>query len=341
MSPSYIFNIPSVDMVTEFYFNADIKSCINNLFSNAKKLIIIDENVWSAHQQLWEGELIYIVPSGESSKTWDEVAQILNFLLENNFHKSDWILGIGGGVVTDLVGFVGAIYKRGIKVAFFPTTILAMVDASIGGKNGVNFGDYKNMVGTIRQPNCIIYDFKFLRSLPHDEWVNGFAEILKHAFVFDAEMFNILQQNNVTYYKQNISALITLIKRNVQLKCAIVQKDMEEKSVRKLLNYGHSIAHGLERLKGISHGGAVAIGMSKDAQISDRIFNTNNYDIIQSLIKQYELPTHIDWDVESLLVQIKQDKKAGDANIDYILLKELGHGVIHEIDMLTLKKYLE
>src|SRR5690606_37442053 len=147
-------------------------------------------------------------------------------------------VGIGGGVLTDLVGFVASIYKRGINFSLVPTTILAMVDASIGGKNGINIGSYKNVIGVINQPWAIVYDYDLLKTLATEEWINGFAEIIKHACINSMKIWNILNDHELNDFKKNYELLHKLIQLNVATKLSIVHQDPNDKGIRKILNFG-------------------------------------------------------------------------------------------------------
>src|SRR5262249_54779473 len=155
-------------------------------------------------------------------------------LIEYNADRKTTLVGIGGGVVTDLTGYAAAVYMRGIRFGFVPTSILAMVDASIGGKNGIDVGLYKKLVCTIRQPEFLVYDYSFLKSLPKNEWVNGFAEIIKHSCIKDVALFKELEKNKLSFYQKNKPALAKLIQRNAAIKSAVVQKDEFEKGDRRL-----------------------------------------------------------------------------------------------------------
>ena len=166
------------------------------------------------------------------------------------------LVGVGGGVVADLTGYVAATFLRGVEFGFVPTSILAMVDASIGGKNGINVGLFKNIVGTIRQPSFILFDVKLTSSLPEKEWRNGFAEIIKHACIKDAKMFRELEANGPDKYKPGSRQLALLVERNAILKTRIVQRDELETGERRILNFGHTLGHALENLYELPHGHA-------------------------------------------------------------------------------------
>ena len=194
------------------------------------------------------------------------------------------LIGVGGGVVTDMTGYVASVYMRGIGFGFIPTSLLAMVDASIGGKNGIDVGVYKNMVGVIRQPSFLFFDTSLLQTLPDKEWKNGFAEIIKHASIKDATMFKQLEQNDVTFYRKKENQLAALVQRNALLKTKVVQQDEFEKGDRKLLNFGHTLGHALENQYELSHGQAISIGMAYASSLSEKINGFKNTESVVSLL---------------------------------------------------------
>ncbi len=176
-------------------------------------------------RNIFKGTKFIQIPAGESFKVQYIVDQIIDQLIGFGADRQTTLIGVGGGVVTDITGYVASVYMRGIPFGFVPTSILGMVDASIGGKNGIDVGNYKNMVGVIRQPGFLFYDVSLLQSLPVEEWVNGFAEVIKHAAIKDASLFRELEKNSINSYRKNKKALNELIRKNVMIKSAIVQKD--------------------------------------------------------------------------------------------------------------------
>jgi len=235
------FSNSTVSFVLDGSFTA-----IDKIVDKTQAIYITDENVYALHQKKFKGKKTIVIPAGEEHKQQATVDFIIEALLNFGATRQVVLIGVGGGVVTDIVGYVAGVYMRGVAVGFVPTTILAMVDASIGGKNGIDVGLYKNMVGLIRQPQFLVYDVDFLKSLPKHQWENGFAEIIKHAAIKDAKMMKELSMNNIGYYQKNKKALASLIERNVQIKIKVVQKDEFEKGDRKLLNFGHTIGHAIE-----------------------------------------------------------------------------------------------
>jgi 3-dehydroquinate synthase len=319
-------------------FNMDL-SALLNYFANRKIVLLVDENLYHLHAGKFIGYNIIIIPSGEINKTQTIVDRIINQLLEWQLNKDDLIIGIGGGVVTDITGYVASIYKRGIRFGLMPTTILSMVDAAIGGKNGVNVGLHKNMVGTIYQPEFISYDFTFLETLPDTEWVNGFAEIIKHACILDATLFPLLQQHEIKSFQKDQDLLKKLIIQNIDIKFGVVQSDVNETGNRKLLNFGHTFGHAIENLQGISHGAAVSIGMVIAAKLSESFSALTASSTIQiiELLKRYGLPVFINADSDSLFNQLIVDKKRTGNDIQFVFLNTIGTAVIKNISIDNLR----
>ena len=216
-----------------FYLNDSFERIED--FIEQRIIYITDKIVFSKHSKKFNNKDLIILKPGEEYKVQQTVDSIINQLLEMGADRQTLIIGVGGGVVTDIVGYVASIYMRGVSFAFVPTTILCMVDASIGGKNGVDVGLYKNMIGTIKQPQFILHDYSFLKSLPQKEWISGFAEIIKHAAIKNEKLFSKLESNSILFYKKNVQELSKLIEQNVELKSKVVMNDVYEKGERKHL----------------------------------------------------------------------------------------------------------
>jgi 3-dehydroquinate synthase len=208
-----------------------------------------------------------------------------------------------------------------------------MVDASIGGKNGIDVGIYKNIIGVIRQPSFILHDLTFLITLPDSEWKSGFAEIIKHACIKDAVMFRQLEQHSVVYYQGHKKEGGELIQRNAKLKIRVVQSDELEQGERKLLNFGHTLGHALENQYDLSHGQAVAIGTTYASVISKHLLGFRHMDRIVKVLEQYGLPTFFSFDKEKVFTVLKMDKKRERKEMNYILLERIGKGVITSIPL--------
>jgi 3-dehydroquinate synthase len=306
-------------------------------------VVITDENVFAAHKEKFTGHTCIIVPAGEQYKNQATVDRIINELIAAKADRETFIAGVGGGVVTDMAGYAASVYMRGLPFGFVPTSILAMVDASIGGKNGIDVGLYKNMVGTIRQPDFILYDISLLQTLPDKEWVNGFAEIIKHACIKDIAMFEMLEQHQWQDFKNDSLLLSALVEKNIAVKAGVVLHDEFEKGDRKLLNFGHTIGHAIENLYTLPHGHAVSIGMVMASVISEAIngFDSNQKERVISLLHRYGLPVSIDADKEKIMKVLLMDKKRTNDRVSFILLDKIGKAIIQPIGITQLKDIIE
>ena len=214
------------------------------------------------------------------------------------------------------------------------------VDASIGGKNGIDVGVYKNMVGLIRQPSFILHDPAFLGSLPDSEWRNGFAEIIKHAAIRDAAMFRALEQHGLDFYRKNKTGAAALIRRNALLKTKLVQQDEFEQGDRKLLNFGHTLGHALENQYELSHGEAISIGMAYASLLSQELRGFRGAQRVIALLEQYGLPTFAQFSKDKVIEVLKMDKKKQKDQISFILLEKIGRAVIQPIPIQELYLHL-
>jgi 3-dehydroquinate synthase len=323
----------------DFFFDADF-SVIEDRLQKDKTIFITDENVYSAHSQKFSGWQTIIIKPGEQFKNQQTVDSIIEQLIDLHADRQTFIVGIGGGVVTDIAGFVASIYMRGIKFAFVPTSILAMVDASVGGKNGIDVGVYKNLIGVINHPEFLLYDYSFLETLPHAEWVNGFAEIIKHACIKDADMFQHLQKKSLSEFQSPSKDISTLIKRNVDIKYKVVASDEHETGERKLLNFGHTIGHAIENTSKLAHGQAISIGMVAACHISEAInnFNTGGTQKITALLTKYELSVSFNSDKEKTWNILLHDKKKSGNNMSFIVLDKIGSASVKSIPLDQLQK---
>jgi len=322
-----------------YYFEGKI-SHIKQIVGSAKTIFITDENVFAAHEKQLNNRDVIVLKAGEKYKNQPTVDSIIEQLIEMEADRNTVLIGVGGGVVTDLTGYVASVYMRGIAFGFVPTSLLAMVDASIGGKNGIDVGMYKNMVGIIRQPSFLLFDASLLKTLPENEWRNGFAEIIKHASIKDATMFKQLEQNDIGLYQKRRKDLSVLIQRNALLKTKVVQQDEFEKGDRKLLNFGHTLGHALENQYDLSHGQAISIGMAYASSLSQKMNGFTNVDRVVSLLDQYGLPTFTQFDKDKVIKVLKMDKKKTKNRINFILLEKIGKATIREISIQQLYENL-
>ncbi len=316
-------------------------SMLKTIASGKKTFLITDENVFAAHQKKFKAWPTIVIKAGEQYKVQSTADDIIRQLIEHGANRFSMLVGVGGGVVTDITGYVGAVYMRGIAVGFIPTTLLAMVDAAIGGKNGVDVGVYKNMAGTIRQPSFLLYDTSLLQTLPEQEWRNGFAEIIKHAAIKSPEMFAELQRNDLSKYRKNKKLLEVLVNRNMMIKSRLVQQDEFEKGERKLLNFGHTLGHALENQYHLSHGEAIAVGMVYAATFSERILGFKKAAAIKNLLNLYGLPTELDFDRARILQVLSRDKKKDLDRIHYVLLEKIGKAVTKPLSISQIEDLLQ
>lgn len=324
----------------EYYFDASFNQ-LDELVDKKKTIVLTDRNVFEAHQEKFIGWELIVIEPGEEHKIQSTVDEVIKLMIEMEADRSTTLVGVGGGVITDLAGYIASVFMRGISFGFVPTTLLGMVDASVGGKNGIDVGVYKNMVGVIRQPKFLFYDYSFLSTLPENVWSDGFAEIIKHACIKDAVAFKQLEKEDIDSIRNQSNVLGALIQRNVLLKTQVVQNDEFEKGERKLLNFGHTLGHAIETQYGLTHGQAVAIGMSYALKLSEQITGFQDSEKVRAVINQYRLPIKGDFDVKKVLDILKMDKKRVDKNMNFILLEKIGKGVIQSIPMVQLTKMVQ
>lgn len=315
---------------TTFYFAAGI-SHLKEIADVKHSVMLVDDNVFHQHEKRFKDWKVIVIKPGEQYKTQSTVDNIIKQLIQTGADRNTILVGVGGGVVTDITGYVASVFLRGIKFGFVPTSILALVDASIGGKNGIDVGVYKNMVGTINQPSFILHDLIFLNTLAESEWQNGFAEIIKHACIKDVAMFAELESNSLKKYQQNKILLCDLIQRNALLKTGVVIKDEFETGDRKLLNFGHTFGHAIENTYKLSHGYAVAVGMVMACMISESFINFKDTTRVVELIKKYGLPVHQSYNAKKVIDVMKADKKKMKNVINYVLLQKIGKAVVQPI----------
>ncbi len=308
---------------TDFYLAYGI-SHLKKITDPKATILITDENVFNAHTKRFIGWNTIVLKPGEEFKVQATVDAVIEKLIEMEADRQTTLVGVGGGVVTDITGYVASVYMRGLRFGFIPTSILGLVDASIGGKNGIDVGLYKNTVGVIRQPSFILHDMVFLNSLPQAEWENGFAEIIKHACIKDAAMFAELETNWLKTYMSQQKTICGLIQRNALIKTKVVQKDEFEKGERRLLNFGHTLGHALETQYELLHGQAISIGMTYACHISEQLTGFKQTEKVVSVLEKYNLPTYASFNKQKVFDVLKMDKKRERKEMNYVLLEKIG-----------------
>jgi 3-dehydroquinate synthase len=314
---------------------------VKNYLPLTSVFIITDKNVADFYGDQFPDYPVFMVEPGEQSKEFPVIAKIWQWLLEQGADRNSFILAIGGGVVSDIAGFVAATFMRGIPFGFVASSLLAQVDASVGGKNGINLYGYKNIVGTFTQPQFVICDTAMLASLPEDEFCNGMAEVIKHAIIKDEAKFEYLQSNRNAIMRQDSEAIQYIVSQSVKIKAAVVQADEHEKGERRLLNFGHTWGHAIEKVSKIPHGQAVAVGMVFAANFSVNLgyLVSEQRDKIMNLIQDYGLPVLAEIDSQTVFNAMLKDKKREKQQIHFILIEKIGKSFVKETDVEILKEF--
>jgi 3-dehydroquinate synthase len=309
-----------------------------------KKIVVITNNtIANLYPDLFADIPVIIIGEGEKHKTMQTLELIFNEFLKLNVDRSWFVMGIGGGIVTDITGFAASIYMRGLPFGFISTTLLSMVDASVGGKNGVNFGEFKNMIGVFAQPSIVICDPELLSTLSSREFISGFAEIIKAGAIRDAALFSYLEQNADEALNNNPSVMRKLIYESVKIKANVVQNDEKESGERRILNFGHTFAHSIELYMGLAHGEAVAIGMvlASQASVKMGLLKPEDAERLKSLIGKYRLPVKFNLDKSLVYSTLLKDKKREGDSINLVLLNELGKALVQKVPLNRMEEIVD
>lgn len=312
--------------------------------SESKFLIITDENVFSLYEDRIKSIMkgleyfIFKITPGEESKSIENFVEINKFLVENNFNRGDAIIAFGGGVVGDLGGYVAASYLRGIDFVAVPTTLLSMIDSSVGGKNGINFMNLKNQIGSFYFPKYVHIDYSFLETLDERNINNGLAEIFKYSVLKDRELFDYLKTADDLDYEK-------IIYKSLNIKLDFVRDDERDKGKRQKLNLGHTIGHGIESLSNyqLNHGESIGIGTIYMARAAYKLGLADD-DFYKDLIEAFEnhnLPISYDFDTDEILEVLKHDKKIKNNRINIIVPTKIGEVMSKKIDFNELREIIE
>jgi 3-dehydroquinate synthase len=342
----------------------DIGTIVGKIISPSRCAIISDTNVAPIFSERIQKSLtnsgfdplLIEIPAGEQSKSFEQVAKICDQMIAAGLDRQSFVVGLGGGVIGDISGFVAAIFHRGIPHVQIPTTLLAMVDSSIGGKTGVNTHAGKNLIGAVHQPTLVIDDVDVLKSLPPREFNQGFAEIIKHAIIADAGMFEELKEFSASdppsfgYGATDAVALQRLIKRNIEIKAKIVAKDEHDRAgERALLNFGHTIGHGIEQagdFRQFLHGEAISLGMVAACSISTKRAGLTNSErsAIVDLLSKFNLPTRLPekFPRPKILEALKFDKKFEGGEIRFVITPKIGSAYLsRDITLADIREAVE
>ena len=307
-----------------------------------KPIIITDVKVGRLYPLDSMAAEVITIGTGEGIKTLDTVQEIYVRLLSSRADRSSFIVGVGGGIVCDIAGFVASTFLRGVRFGFVATTLLAQVDASVGGKNGVNFKGYKNMVGLFHQPEFVICDPELLKTLPPKEISCGLAEIVKHGAIADADLFAYLEQHAGDILALDSPVIEKLVQASVRIKSSIVTRDETEKGERRLLNFGHTFGHAIEKVTGVAHGEAVSMGMviASALSVKKELLSAQEDQRLRGVLQNLKLPIRSEAPSPKILDALAKDKKREGDRIHFVLLNGIGNARVDQITLKELKDTL-
>jgi 3-dehydroquinate synthase len=320
------------NFVESFIYTDTDYISLNELAKNRNVIIISDFNLFEQYPDFFANKRFIILPPGEDYKNIETIKHIYNKFIELKVDRHSLIVGFGGGIVCDITGFAAATFMRGIKFCFIPSTLLAQVDAAIGGKNGVNFDNIKNYIGTFSHPEFIIYDSELLKTLPDNEYKNGFGEVIKYALIANNNLFSFISENQIKIREKNKPALDFIITKCIETKIKFVEIDPNDLGARHILNFGHSFGHCFEILDNIPHGIAVVKGINAALDLSLKLNYTNQstVDLIKDFTNNsgydisYELkPEHFDL--------LAKDKKKNSDYLNFVFFRDIGDLFISSI----------
>jgi 3-dehydroquinate synthase len=301
-------------------------------------VIITDRNLLRLYGSRFPNYPVISIIPGENSKNIGVINDLASQLLDLGLDRKGFIIGIGGGVVCDIAGFLASIYMRGIGFGFVSTSLLSQVDASVGGKNGVNVGHVKNILGNFTQPEFVICDPRMLTTLPEDEYLSGLAELIKAGVILDPELLQTIEQNIISILSRDTLILTELITRAVNIKAEVVRQDEKEKGLRMILNFGHTFGHAIEGQTGLKHGFAVASGMKIAADISASLGLLDNVEKerLTNILREFELLKDYSISNEQLKNYISKDKKKSGDIVNFVLLENMGKAVVRNMTVTDL-----
>ena len=316
---------------------------LENYLPDVQTIIITDENIKKYYQKDFPNVPIITIGTGEGIKTLATIESILKELVHYSCDRSSFIVGIGGGIVCDIVGFAASVFLRGVNFGFVSTSLLSQVDASVGGKNGVNLDSYKNMVGVFNQPEFVICDLDLLNTLPKKEISNGLAEIVKHALISDVDMFNFIEKNSQKALCLDYDTILRLVTDSVKIKSQVVQQDEKESNERRKLNFGHTIGHAIEKIEKKGHGRAVAMGIVAAAEFSQarRLICREDVSKICSLLTDLNLPTMLEYSAKEVISAASKDKKKQGSDLFYVFLEQIGKARVEKISFEKMNTFIK
>lgn len=342
-----VSTIPSYEILIERGLIKNAGALIKNVTNAAKAFVITDTNVGKLYADTIISSLkengfdadLFVYEAGEKSKNLNTISQMYSRMADFNMSRKDIVVALGGGVCGDMAGFAASTYMRGINFVQIPTSLLAQVDSSVGGKTGVDITQGKNLVGAFHQPILVIIDPDTLKTLPEYYINDGMAEVIKYGCIKDSGLFKTLEDENA------LDIIDDVIERCVSIKRDVVNRDEKEAGERMLLNFGHTLGHSLEKIynfDGLSHGQAVAIGMVMITRASEKAGLTENGSLerIVDLCKKYNLPVSDTADIKEIAKYCASDKKASGAGVNLVLLKKIGESFIRKTPLSELEDFI-
>lgn len=306
---------------------------IFKLIPQENVIIITDENVFNIYGRYFPAYPVVILRPGEKSKDLRIVGRVAMQMLKAGIDRTGFVLGIGGGMVCDVAGFTASIYMRGIRCGYVSTSLLSQVDASIGGKTGVNLGNTKNILGTFSQPEVVICDPSMLKSLPDEEYFSGLAELIKTAMIGNEKLVELIENNHEAILRREIGFLTKVISMSVRFKASVVSQDEKESGLRRILNFGHTYGHAIEMATGFSHGFAVASGMALAADFSFEkgYLSESDRGRIINLLKSFNLLREYKISPGRMNSLIFRDKKRSGNEISFVFLRSAGVALVQKV----------
>lgn len=293
---------------------------------HSKMVVVTDQKVFDLFHHNFPDAPVLVIGQSELNKNQVTINQLVTQLLDLGVDRHWFIVGIGGGIVCDVTGYLASIYMRGIPCGYLPSTLLAQVDASIGGKTGINFDGYKNIIGTFNQPQFVLCDQNLLQTLSENEIKNGLAEVIKHGIISSSELFDYVNNKLSLILKKDVEALTCIVQQCIQIKSEIVALDAMEKGERKKLNLGHTYGHAIESLEGIDHGHAVLKGLLLASEFSavNNYCSWQTHVSIKQLLNQLDVSLVPTYSPKQMLAYINKDKKKRDNQIEFVYINEIG-----------------
>ena len=296
-------------------------------------IIITDDNVNRLYGDRFPKIPVFSLLPGEESKKLEVIEHLAEQLIQAGIDRSGFVLAVGGGVVCDIAGFLASVYMRGIRCGYISSTLLSQVDASTGGKNGVNLGGTKNMLGTIRQPEFVICDPEMLQTLPEHEYLSGLAELIKTAVIGDKELFELIEKSFDKIMLKDTDLLTILVAKSVRFKGLVVSDDEKETGLRRILNFGHTFGHAIEMQKKVTHGFAVASGMVLATEFSFKrgYINLDDKERIIRLLERFNLVDNLDLTDNQMEKLVRNDKKKTGTDIHFVFTQGIGKAIVEKV----------